>query len=170
MWRHPIKPGWGDNGQGASTPSRGTRGKLMSGASGLPNLNKRAMAQEKNAYDGGASCNDFKRAPRSSMSYAVSGWRIELNYLCSLAATGYISSETSALHSNLSGQSFSAYERIDYGVTDLRYSTDKGWLSTSKGDCSTNREDWTTSFAENKWYFSMTESLWEDFLKPLLAP
>jgi hypothetical protein len=100
----------------------------------------------------------------------VSGWRIELNYLCSLAATGYISSETSALHSNLSGQSFSAYERIDYGVTDLRYSTDKGWLSTSKGDCSTNREDWTTSFAENKWYFSMTESLWEDFLKPLLAP
>ena len=170
MWRHPIKPGWGDDGLGTKTKDRGIRGILISGKNGLPNLNKRAMAQEKNAYDGGASCNNFQRSPRSSMSYAVSGWRVELNYLCALAATGYISSETSSLHSNLSGQTFSAYERIDMGVTDLRYSTDNGWLSTSKGDCSTNKEDWTTSFGENKWYFSMTESLWLDFLKPLLAP
>lgn len=169
LWPHKIKPGWGDNGQGVQTPTRGLRGILMSGAGTLPNLNKRAMTQELNTSDGGAPCNNNKGSPRSSMSYSISGTQIEMSYLLVMAATGYISRESPGLHDNLPGETFSAYERFVMGWEDMQYRTLKGYKSTAKGDCSTNREDWTADFAQTKWRIDVTWALF-DVVKQLLAP
>jgi len=146
-----------NNGAGIWDPCRSGgsySGKLITGASTLPHKGVLGMASELDGKDAGG--------PRSAMSYSVGGYRVFIDAMPAMIATGYLDRKSAAIQA--------AKDRLHVGVTDLKYKTAKGYHSYAKGGLcpgSSNNEVWGSSLS-GTWGLSYSFGMWTDFLKPYL--
>lgn len=125
------------------------RGRIINGASGLPNKGAMGMANELDTVDGGGK--------RSAMSYSFKGTRVMLDALTAFVCGGLSGADTKGIVS-----------RVNIGMTDLKYKSVHGYYSYSKGGSGSNNEDWTAALREQQWAWGYTFGHWFDVLAPYL--
>lgn len=141
-----VSPGL-NNGAGFSSNGQ-MRGRIASNAANLPNRGRMGMANEFDTSDAGG--------PRSAMSYVTTGTRIVLDMLMLMGALDVYKMPTALK------------ERVDIGMTDIKYKNDNGYLSHSKGGKpSANNENWTQPRYNDEWGMDYTLGSWFDVIKKM---
>ncbi len=120
-------------------------GRMARGADDLPNKGKRGMLHELDGRDG--------RGPRSSISYAYSGFRPNLVTHVILLAGG-------AWQPGPLADECLALMRI--GIPDLFFKLEKGYLNFANGKATTEPLD----INHPGWDFNLTRALWEESVSP----
>lgn len=134
-----------NNGAGFSSGGQ-MRGRIMKGAANLPNLGRLGMANELDTSDAGG--------PRSAMSYTIKGTRIVLDMLMLYGALDIYKMDATLKN------------RVDIGMTDLRYKNEQGYYSYSKGGPpASNNEDWEQPRYNEEWGMDYTLGTWFDVIK-----
>lgn len=125
-----------------------SRGKIMKNAATLPNKGKMGMANEFDTSDAGG--------PRSAMSYVTTGTRIVLDMLMLMGALDVYEMPTALK------------ERVDVGMTDIKFKNDNGYWSHAKGGKpSANNEDWTQPRYNEDWGMDYTLGSYFDVIKKM---
>jgi len=135
-----------NDGQGIEVDGIPT-GTIASGCDSLPNKGKLGQLREFNSMDAGG--------PRSSISYAYSGFRPNLTNHVVVLIGGYWQPGEKADE---------ILRRMDIGITDLKYKIEHGYRNYSKAHGSTEISDFKNS--QWKWSVRTTIPLWEKVLKP----
>ena len=131
-----------NGGEGVPLPDGSRAGVLLSGCDGLPNKGKAGMLKELDSVDAGG--------PRSSTTYAYSGFRVNVVNQYVLVAGGYWKPGEDATRS---------LELIRVGAPDLWYRLEHGYVNYSKGHADgTVRPGSSTA--------EMSRTLWDDVLLP----
>ncbi len=123
-------------------------GCLASGADKLPNKGKIGMLKELDSMDGGG--------PRSDMDYAYSGFITNLLNHLVLVVGGYWKPGP---------QADECLARLNIGIPDFFYKLEHGYYDYSKGHASKE----VTDANHCVWSYQLTQSLWEDVVKPYHA-
>ena len=119
-------------------------GRIASGADGLPNVGKVGMLYEFASMDGGG--------PRSSITYAYTGFRPNLINQVVLLTTGYWQRGDKA---------DACIARLKIGITDLFYKLEHGYISYSHG-----RPSRSAFTIDEGWDFEFMRALWTDVVEP----
>jgi len=120
-------------------------GKIASGADELPNVGKPGMLYEFASVDGGG--------PRSSITYAYTGFRPNLINQVVMLATGYWEPGEKA---------DACIARLKVGIPDLYYKLEHGYLSYSHGKPSKR----PVTLDADGWDFRLMRALWTDVVEP----
>lgn len=126
------------------------RGRIMSGAEGLPNRGAVGMCFEFDTVDGGG--------PRSSFHYCLDGARLAIEAWVTLAVAGLIDRTDPAM--------VGIRNRMNIGYTDLDYKWKQGYYSYSKGGQGGGNEDWTIASHGEQHGRSYSMGLWFDVFRP----
>lgn len=126
------------------------RGRIMSGAEGLPNRGAIGMCLEFDTIDGGG--------PRSSFHYCLDGARLAIEAWVPLAVAGLID----RTDPDMTG----LRDRMDVGYTDLDYKWKQGYYSYSKGGSGGGNEDWTIASHGDQHGRSYSMGIWFDVFRP----
>lgn len=146
----PVSPGLAGGAGKWDEVAKANRGRIASGASGLPNRGATGMVHELDSSDAGG--------PRSAMSYSMWAHRVMLDWWAAAIATRSLNLKSSALRADVN--------RMNIGVVDLKYKSDRGYLSYSKGGRPAgNNEDWNSSLSST-WGWSYSYGLWTDSIRP----
>lgn len=133
-----------EGGRGVRLPDGSYAGRLLSGCEGLPNRGKPGMLKELASVDAGG--------PRSSTTYAYSGFSINLVNQFVLIAGGYWTPGEVARES---------LERLRVGIPDLWYKLDHGYSNYSKGHA-----QGVVRGGERAYGIEFSRPLWEDVVLP----
>ena len=133
-----------NGGEGIALPDGSRAGVLLSGCEGLPNRGKPGMLKELDSVDAGG--------PRSSTTYAYSGFRVNVVNQYVLVAGGYWRPGETATRS---------LDLIRVGAADLWYRMEHGYVNYSKG-----RRDGTVRPGSAPSTVQMSRTLWDDVLLP----
>ena len=121
-------------------------GKIVSGASNLPNPGVKGMLKE---FDSGDA-----DGPRSSLIYAYDGYRPHQTNQLVLIICGLWQRGTNIANISMN--------RMNIGSTDLWYKVQMGYIGYAKN----NAQSVMNLSNSTGWGFVYTRSLWEDVLKP----
>ena len=127
------------------------RAKIISGAADLPNAGATGMAREFDSSDA--------EGRRSSASYVMFGTRVALDWMTLLMCAGLLDRTAPQIQA--------LKNRVNIGLTDLKYKSEHGYYSYAHGGRGSNNETWTEALAE-EWGWDYTFGQWFDLLKPYL--
>jgi hypothetical protein len=135
-----------DDGRGVPLADGSYAGRLLSGCEALPNIGKPGMLKELDSVDAGG--------PRSSTTYAYSGFSINLVNQYVLMAGGYWRNDP------VTREAF-ALQRV--GIPDLWYKIEHGYSNYSKG-----RAQGEVRGAAGRYGLEFSRPLWEAVVLPYL--
>ena len=134
-----------DDGRGVALPDGTRAGMLLSGCDALPNRGALGMLKEFDARDAGG--------PRSSTTYAYSGFRVNLVNQYVLVAGGYWRPDDERARKSV--------ERVRIGAGDLWYKLDHGYSNYAKG-----ARQGVGRSAGASYGYDLSRPLWEAVLLP----
>jgi hypothetical protein len=151
MWNGVIRPGFQRALGAYGVPEDTAAGRLTNLAdfAGLPNEGMTGQAQELQTSDADGS--------RSSMDYCHHGLQ------ATLACLGALAAQAAAPLGNADMIDVGA--RMNRGVADLRYKSERGYVDWRRGGRDTRNGEWTIARRAG-WGLPHMYSAWEDALRP----